>query len=353
MPETAEGLTTVPIQPAASSNRPGRICCYARVRDTAFFESHEFYRTDIAILRELGYEVAVTNSVAALLKERCDFFFGWWFGYGIFPAVYGWLRRKPVLVSGVLHTQDCGGLEAWPPLKRWTMKLTMRLANCSIVCSPGEFERLEGFAPRHCEIVPLSIDMSTYQWPEHARDLQREPRVMMVTQLNRENVERKMVIPAIRAFAAFSAVHPEFRLTICGAIGDGIDTVREAVADAGIESRVDILGRVTIEKKLDLLGRAFAYLQPTRCEGFGLALGEALACGTPVVTSPERCVVGTYGEAVRYGSSETDLARRLMELASDASRYRTLQQRGFDHVQQYSYVHRRERFRRILDGLRR
>lgn len=333
----------------ASSRR--QLCCYARVRDVGFFESHEFYRTDIAILRELGYDVTVTNSVRTLLAQHSDIYFGWWFGYGIFPALIGWLRRKPVVVSGVLHTQDCGGLDAWPLLKRWTMKLTMRLADCSIVCSQGEFERLDGFIPRRCEIVPLSVDTSTYSWVDGKKSEIREMTVLMVTQLNRENVERKMVVQAVRAFARFLATHGGFRLKICGAVGDGIDLVRAAIAEAGIEQHVDILGRVSLERKIGLLQSAFAYLQPTSCEGFGLALGEALACGTPVVTSPERCVLGTYGDAVRYGTTEEELAQRLTELAADSEQYSLQQRRGFDCIQRYSFSHRREHFRSILDKL--
>jgi len=322
------------------------------VRDPKFFESHEFYRTDIAILQKLGYEVIVTHSIRTLWAQEYDIYFAWWFGYGIFPVLTALLRRKPAVVSGVLHTRDCGGLAAWPTLKRWIMKLTMKLARCSIVCSSGEFKRLDGFVPRRCEIVPLTIDTGIYDWPADKRHRNRAPLVLMVTQLNRENVERKMVVPAIRAFAVFARFRPDFRLMICGAIGDGIVAVRAAIAEIGIGDRVEIVGRVSLERKLELLQSAFAYLQPTTCEGFGLAIGEALACGTPVVTSPEMCVVGTYGDAVQYGRSEAELAQRLTELAEDAAAYRSVQQRGFESVQRYSFAHRCERIRWILDGLR-
>lgn len=352
------------IDPTATFERPGiqvesntacrpQVCCYANVRDVGFFETHEFYRTDITILRELGYNVFVTNSVRRLVMQSSDIYFAWWFGYGIFPALIGWFRRRPVVVSGVLHTRDGGGLKAWPALKRWTMRLTLLLADCSIVCSLGEYERLDGFQPRHCKIVPLSIDMATYAWAEDTRDLQRKSNVLMVTQLNRDNVERKMVAQAIRAFAEFAKTRPDFKLQICGAIGDGIDIVHAAIAEAGIEQQVEILGRVSIDRKVQLLSAAFAYLQPTICEGFGLAIGEALACGTPVVTSPEKCVVGTYGNAVRYGANEMELTQRLEELASDLDQYQIQQHRGFEYVQRYSLANRREHFRSILDGLRR
>ena len=290
--------------PAIQPGRQKRICCYARVRDIAIFDVHDFYRTDIQIFRQLGYDVVVTNSVIKLFRTSCDIYYAWWFGYGIFAALIGLIRCKPVIVSGVIHTLNCGGLSGWPTIKRNIIKLTMKLADCSIVCSRGEYDRLEGFRPPKCEIVPLSIDSDIYFFKPHQA---REKVILMVTQLNLENIDRKMVLPAISAFAQFSTKHPEFRLIVCGAIGNGIETVREFVYKNGLEERVVFTGRISLEEKVNLLQTAWAYLQPTSCEGFGLAIGEALACGTPVVTSPEVCVVETYKNAVQYGETTFEL----------------------------------------------
>jgi glycosyltransferase involved in cell wall biosynthesis len=181
--------------------------------------------------------------------------------------------------------------------------------------------------------------------------LVRDNVILMITQLNKENVERKMVAQAIAAFAAFAESRREFRLKICGAIGDGIEIVRRAIADHGIENRVDILGRVSLEEKITLLRTSFAYLQPTTCEGFGLALGEALACGTPVVTSPETCVVGIYGDAMQYGRTTKEIKDALARLADNPVLYKELQVRGIERIQEYSYEKRRDRLKNILDGL--
>lgn len=321
------------------------ICCYARVREAVVFEVHDFYRIDIRILRDLGYDLIVTNSLSTLLRARCDIYYAWWFGYGIFPALLGFFRRKPVVVSGVLHTLDCQGLSGWPTIKRLIMKLTMKLADCSILCSPGEHDRLDGFRPRNPQIVPLSIDADDYA----PAPVIRGKTIVMLTQLNRENVERKMVLQAVAAFAEFSTSHPDFELIIAGAIGDGLESVRECARKFGLEKRIKFPGRISLRDKVSCLQSAWAYLQPTSCEGFGLAIGEALACGTPVVTSPERCVLGTYGDAVQYGTDSSDIARCLTRLADDADFYRAIQSRGLSHIQRYSVANRRSRYKAILD----
>ena len=327
--------------------RKNRICCYARVREEVVFATHDFYRVDIQILRDLGYEVMLTNSLWTLLRARCDIYYAWWFGYGIFPALIGLVRRKPVVVSGVIHTLHCGGLSGHPLLIRLILKLTMKLADCSIVCSQGDYARLEGFQPRRCEIVALSIDSNVYRFS--AQD--REKIILMVTQLNLENVERKMVLPAIEAFARFSENHPDFKLVVCGAIGSGIDAVRACVRKNGLDEKVTFTDRVSLDEKISLMQVAWAYLQPTSCEGFGLAIGEALASGTPVVTSPEVCVMGVYGNAVQYGETPAELAEVLSRLAEDAALYSKMRSLGLARIEKYSLPVRRARFGVIFEQL--
>lgn len=333
------------MMPLTLSTHQKKICCYARLKDEAIFELHDFYRTDIQIFRQLGYDVVVTNSIITMLRTRCDIYFAWWFGYGLFAALLGFFRRKPVIVSGVIHTLNCGGLSAWPFLKRNLIKLTMKLADHSIVCSQGEHDRLEGFRPRDCKIIPLSIDSDVYRFKPQVR----EKVILMITQLNLENIERKMVLPAITAFAEFSRQHPDFSLIICGTMGDGMDTVRAHVRKLELDRYVTFTDRVSMPKKVSLLQSAWAYLQPTSCEGFGLAIGEALACGTPVVTSPEVCVVGTYGNAVQYGETTAELAQALSSLVENAALYSTMQDRGLLQVQKYSLANRRSQYQNLLN----
>lgn len=324
-----------------------RVCCYARVRDTAFFSLHEVYKVDLDILSELGYQVTVVNTVRDLIRQKCDLYYAWWFGYGVLPALLGRIRGKPVIVSGVVHAHKWRVLSEWPPIKRWVIMVTLKLANCSIFASAEDFSRLEGFVPRKAEVVPLTVDLDRYVFEEN----QRQNIVLMITHLTKENVERKMVIEAIEAFARFAAKRPDFQLVICGAPGDGEESVLKAIQRFGQEGRVLLQGRVTFEQKIDFLQNALIYLQPTIQEAFGLAIGEALACGTPVVTSPEPCLLGVYQDAVLYGKSSEELAEALHNLVDNVALYSEMRRRGLSQVKQYSRPIRRERLRKIFDAV--
>jgi glycosyltransferase involved in cell wall biosynthesis len=83
------------------------------------------------------------------------------------------------------------------------------------------------------------------------------------------------------SFSRLAAL-PEARLLLAG---DGPDSARvlEAARRAGMQGRVEHLGRVTGPGKWHLLASATVVAIPSRHESFGLVAAEATAIGTPVV----------------------------------------------------------------------
>jgi hypothetical protein len=72
-----------------------RVCFFARVSDKRLFERMEFYKQDIDILRELGYEVAVATSWCEIPLD-VDFYFLWWWQWGFLPAMRSAFRQVPI-----------------------------------------------------------------------------------------------------------------------------------------------------------------------------------------------------------------------------------------------------------------
>ena len=61
--------------------------------------------------------------------------------------------------------------------------------------------------------------------------------------------------------------------------------VRQAIADAGLEDRIELVGEVEESGLAGLYGRADFFVLPSLYEGYGMVIDEALAEGLPVISS--------------------------------------------------------------------
>jgi glycosyltransferase involved in cell wall biosynthesis len=97
---------------------------------------------------------------------------------------------------------------------------------------------------------------------------------------------RKNLITLIEAYARLRSEHaiPE-KLVIAGGRGWLYDAILQKVQTLGLASEVIFAGFVADEEQALWYHAASAFVYPSLYEGFGLPVAEALACGTPVVTS--------------------------------------------------------------------
>ncbi len=85
---------------------------------------------------------------------------------------------------------------------------------------------------------------------------------------------------------------------------------------------------------------ADVFVLPSRYEGFGLPVLEAMACGTPVVCTDAPAFDESAGEAawrVPVGDVES-LAEAIWRLLTDESAARRLRERGLQHVKRFSWT---------------
>lgn len=113
---------------------------------------------------------------------------------------------------------------------------------------------------------------------------------------------------AIRALAELSTDYPGAHLLIIGK-GEGEAAFRALASDLGLADRVHLTGSVDHNLLPIILSAADVMVLPTESEGLANAWVEAIACGTPVVTSD----VGGARELVT-----NDVAGRLVERTPQA-----------------------------------
>lgn len=77
-----------------------------------------------------------------------------------------------------------------------------------------------------------------------------------------------------------------YEVTVAGE-GDGryIESLKKQVEESGLSSTIRFVGGVYGEEKWKMLRDADVLVLPTASENFGIVVAEALACGTPVITT--------------------------------------------------------------------
>ena len=110
-------------------------------------------------------------------------------------------------------------------------------------------------------------------------------------------------------------------------------------------------GRISTEEKIERLQGCTAYLQPTLAEGFGVAILEAMSCGSPVIVSPVGgvpYVVGDVGLRVD-GNDAAGLADAMVRLATQPDLARAQREASRRQAEGFSYARRLGDLRGVLD----
>ncbi len=128
-------------------------------------------------------------------------------------------------------------------------------------------------------------------------------------------------------------------LVIVGGKGWLYQEIFETVERLGVGDRVRFLGFVPDEDLPALYNAAEVFALPSLYEGFGLPVLEALACGTPVVTSNVSSLPEVAGDAALLVSPHDveDLAQALHRLVTDQELRTTLRRRGLAQAQRFTW----------------
>ncbi|MFA6239607.1 MAG: glycosyltransferase family 1 protein [Candidatus Hydrogenedentales bacterium] len=128
-------------------------------------------------------------------------------------------------------------------------------------------------------------------------------------------------------------------LVIAGRQGWKTEAVRESVARSPHGKRVRFLGHVPPEDLPALMSGAAVFAYPSLYEGFGIPVAEAMACGTPVLTSNVSSLPEVAGDAAVLVDPEDTIAiaSGLERLLSSESLRSDLRGRGLRRANQLSW----------------
>jgi glycosyltransferase involved in cell wall biosynthesis len=146
------------------------------------------------------------------------------------------------------------------------------------------------------------------------------------------------------------------RLVIGGGLGWMYESVFQAVEDLALGESIIFLGRVPDEDLPALYKLADVFAYPSLYEGFGIPPLEAMACGTPVVTSNSSSLPEAVGDAgLMARPTDVDaIAEAIAQVLTNATLREDLSRRGIERARLFTWEASAEKvlsiYRRLADG---
>ena len=234
-----------------------------------------------------------------------------------------------------------GMLDDWSmslrPLKKRAVltlaaRRTLERAACVHFAAQGEMEQASKRFRGRCCVLPLVFDRSAFETlpgPGPARTkwtqlAENRPVLLFLSRV----VANKGPDIVLRA-AARVAQHRPLVVVAGGGEERYLAEMRDLARRAGVEAL--FTSHVDGAAKLSLLQCADLFVLPTVHENFGFATLEALAAGTPAVTTPGNLLrreLQESGGALIAERTESSVADALSELLADPARRRSMGESG-------------------------
>lgn len=154
---------------------------------------------------------------------------------------------------------------------------------------------------------------------------------------------------------AFEKLNNETDLVIAGRQGWKYKTIVDLIENSPKKHRIKYIGYIEEDHKPYLLKLAEALVWPSFYEGFGLPPLEAMAVGTPVITSQVTSLPETVGMAAIMVDpySVVDISRAMSSVVKDSNLRKILVERGFEQARKFDWISTAERTSEVLKNLKR
>ena len=203
--------------------------------------------------------------------------------------------------------------------------------------------RMLSVASEVVKVVPNGVDAEFRVLPDSQVQVRRQQYSNSAEEICLLNVgsthQRKNIETILRVLETLREKNIPVRLW---KVGSEFTSKQKAyIRDRHLEPSITWIKQPERETLIELYNAADILLAPSLYEGFGLTILEAMACGTPVITSnisslPE--VVGDAGILLDDPLDEKDIVCSILRLWQEPHRRRYLINRGLERVNHYTWL---------------
>lgn len=225
----------------------------------------------------------------------------------------------------------------------WAVKNSVRRANRIIAISEStKRDLMKMFDARleQIKVIYCGVD-SSFSPAKNQNDTMTRAKMPAEFILHVGTIEpRKNIVHLIRAFAqAKRAAHLPHQLVLVGARGWKYTEIDQTIAQENVVNDVIFPGYVPQDELPAWYRAAELFVYPSLYEGFGLPPLEAMASGTPVITSNAASLPEVVGEAAIQVSptDQVALVDAIIRALSDSTLREQMSARGIDQAKKFSW----------------
>ncbi|USN53896.1 MAG: glycosyltransferase family 4 protein [Candidatus Nomurabacteria bacterium] len=163
--------------------------------------------------------------------------------------------------------------------------------------------------------------------------------------------KKKNIDGLLRGFAQFQKENKDQHLVLIGKPGTGFDEAWAAL-DEETRKQIFLLERVH-EEVPQIMAGARMLLFPSKYEGFGLPVLEAMALGVPVICSKFASLPEVAGNAAYYLRDDTpeSIAQALKDVNGSSELREQLREKGFQQVKGFSWQKTGQQIRDLIEQM--
>lgn len=212
-------------------------------------------------------------------------------------------------------------------------------------CTARDIERFFGIPQSRLHVIHNGIDHDRFHpgdidaaraWTAEKHGI-TAPYFLYVSRLEHPG---KNHVRLIEAFVAFKkATGSDWQLALGGGDWHGCEAIKSAAAASPFAGDIRFLGFVPDADLPDLYRAARCMVYPSLFEGFGLPPIEAMACGTPVISSTRGALEEVVADAAVIVDPEDipDITRALTALSTDPALAESLKTRGVANAARFHW----------------
>jgi glycosyltransferase involved in cell wall biosynthesis len=230
----------------------------------------------------------------------------------------------------------------------WSSRYSVKHASKVIV--PSKFTANELKLNYHADlnkiaVVPNGYNDSLYRKIDDKNAIKNvlnkygigQPYLLYVGRLE----SKKNTHSLVQAFGVLKQKHKDLKhkLVLIGSASYGYDEVNYMMHEYGLDRDVFMPGWIEEYDMPYFYNGADAFIYPSKYEGFGIPLLQAMACGTPIAASNSTSIPEVVGDAAFLfdPTNIQSIANAIEKLIFDESLKSTLTEKGFLRVKDFSW----------------